>query len=1240
MVNKHTFDIQLYNIQLFNIRFYEKFSCLRWLPVFMLSIGAFAQDNSQNWVKTIAYKTDTTTPIVAPTAAQAKVNVTYLDGMGRPIMQIANMQSNSGKDIVQPIVYDQFGRTPKQYLPYVSSTSTMALDANAASNVAASYPEFPNQNLYTETLFEASPLNRILKQAAPGDLNSWAMGSGHEVKYKYTTNAIGDVVKKYSVNSSGGLVDNGFYVINELYKSIVYNENSIATPDSDTENATISFTNNKGQVVLTRTYAIDSGFGATAMHDTYTVYDFYENVAIVIPPLTSAAIASGTTTAVAQDETYQYKYDNYNRLIEKKEPNKNWQFIVYDRLNRIVATGPSVTPFGGLETETGWMVSFYDNLNRPCYSGWYPQANINSASRNTLQTTFDGAIANVTKTTSGTIDGLSVFYSGASLPTGFKLLSVNYYDTYNYPNAPTSFLAVEGQIVAYNTTVLPKGLPTGSWVRTLTAATNAIVGETSYILYDYRARPILARNNNYLGGYTQVKTKVDFSSKTNYTKTEHQRTNVVTTLITTVNNFTYSDQDRLLTQTKQVNNNPAQLLSANKYNERGQLLTKMVGDEDITGATALQKVDYTYNIRGWLKGINDVNASINVVQTGAKPDLFAFGLNYQDNNKTVTYPAENLVKPLFNGNISESFWRTSSDNVLRKYGYEYDNLNRLNSAVYQKVNLSSNSNAYGESMNYDKNGNIINLLRYGDFDTTIAGQAIKIDELNYYYYPNTNKLKSVNDLSNSTLGFKNNAIATTADVDYTYDLNGNIKTDNNKGITSIKYNHLNLPVEINFSATKKISYIYTASGEKVLKKVTNGTAVTTTDYISGYQYSNAVLKFFPTSEGYVNFDVGVYKYVFNYLDHLGNIRLSYTKDVNGINGIAVIEENHYYPYGLKHTNYNVDVLRLRGATTAPTNSAVNKYKFNGQEYQDELSLNLYDMDMRDYDPAIARWTGIDPVVHYSQSTYNAFDGNPVFWADPSGADGTRGDGNGGTLYTGINGVSYNPNGGGGGMRNLNMTNGVRWNSHWGDGPAGSTWYHYDGLTVKLDWGNLDTITNINFSKNSINLSSTNDIIELLPEIKVYASKGGGRFNDDVGNQIQSHVYNNGVNYQFYRTQQNIAKAYAVAQGMQDIGDGAMVLGTMSVLTGYGAIAGAGMVQYGGYLSMAGTGVELLTDFYAGKWSNSKLLTKVAMEAIPFGAKFPFEKLGAPNAAELVNVYIIGFDRMLDEFRDIEVGPYR
>ena len=47
---------------------------------------------------------------------------------------------------------------------------------------------------------------------------------------------------------------------------------------------------------------------------------------------------------------------------------------------------------------------------------------------------------------------------------------------------------------------------------------------------------------------------------------------------------------------------------------------------------------------------------------------------------------------------------------------------------------------------------------------------------------------------------------------------------------------------------------------------------------------------------------------------------------------------------------------------------------------------MYGMDFRQYDPAIGRWMVIDPVIHYSVAPYVAFDNNPTFWADPSGAD--------------------------------------------------------------------------------------------------------------------------------------------------------------------------------------------------------------------------------------------------------------
>ncbi|MEO8516281.1 MAG: RHS repeat-associated core domain-containing protein [Flavobacterium sp.] len=77
-----------------------------------------------------------------------------------------------------------------------------------------------------------------------------------------------------------------------------------------------------------------------------------------------------------------------------------------------------------------------------------------------------------------------------------------------------------------------------------------------------------------------------------------------------------------------------------------------------------------------------------------------------------------------------------------------------------------------------------------------------------------------------------------------------------------------------------------------------------------------------------------------------------------------------------------------------------KYKYNGKELQDELGLNMYAMDARMYDPAIGRWTVIDPVTHHDASTYGAFNNNPVYWVDPSGRDGEHYDWNSGNFVNG------------------------------------------------------------------------------------------------------------------------------------------------------------------------------------------------------------------------------------------------
>ena len=134
---------------------------------------------------------------------------------------------------------------------------------------------------------------------------------------------------------------------------------------------------------------------------------------------------------------------------------------------------------------------------------------------------------------------------------------------------------------------------------------------------------------------------------------------------------------------------------------------------------------------------------------------------------------------------------------------------------------------------------------------------------------------------------------------------------------------MNLPTEIQFSNNRKISYRYDAAGIKLQKTVDYGNRQVTTDYLSGYQYethSNGRIEllFFPTADGYVKAlypgmpvpAPTAYQYVYNYTDHLGNIRLSYAWD-EAHHRLKVLKENNYYPFGLKHGKYNMSMSKAK-----------------------------------------------------------------------------------------------------------------------------------------------------------------------------------------------------------------------------------------------------------------------------------------------------------------------------------------
>ncbi len=162
------------------------------------------------------------------------------------------------------------------------------------------------------------------------------------------------------------------------------------------------------------------------------------------------------------------------------------------------------------------------------------------------------------------------------------------------------------------------------------------------------------------------------------------------------------------------------------------------------------------------------------------------------------------------------------------------------------------------------------------------------------------------------------------------------------------------------------------------KKVFEGSKTTVTEYLDGYQYVDGKLEFYPHAEGYVKVkEDNTLQYVYNYTDHLGNVRLSYTKGSDG--KAQVVEESNYYPFGLKHKGYNNN-----------SNTLTDKYKYgyNGKEEQDELGLNWTDYGARNYDPALGRWMNMDPLAEkYNPiSPYTYVGNNPVNIIDPDGRD--------------------------------------------------------------------------------------------------------------------------------------------------------------------------------------------------------------------------------------------------------------
>ncbi len=900
--------------------------------------AAYPAGTKVNYVRTWAPNQPLTDPaavISATDVANVPQSTAYFDGLGRPLQTVTKGASPvTKKDLVAPVEYDAFGREAFKYQPYVSPTGDGAVKLNPFSEQKTFYDGFLstlNNNkediYYGETQFEASPLNRVTKSMAPG--NSWT-GSARGVTQQFLVNTLTEDVRIWNVTTTmagniptSAIASPSAYPNGTLYKNVTTDENG---------KQLIEYKDKEDKVILKKVQiATSPGINHTGWLCTYYVYDDLGNLRFVLPPRAVERLASVSwvlSTEVKDNHCFRYEYDHRNRMIIKQVPGAQPIEMVYDQRDRMVASRD-----GNLRAVTGkWMATVYDNLNRPIMTGIYSSA----LSHNDLITAMNSATASGTVTTvTQALDHLSVsqyvtgqpdykarvsveLLDGFETPTGgtadvfvdpalvgtsesfsatlslpnlngnFYALTYTYYDNYTYagakgaqsvyytkPQAGTNLYS-EPIVVSTQT----KGLVTGTKVRIL--YTEHFLLTTTH--YDAKGRPVQILSDNHNNGLEITTSLYDFAGKvlSSYTHQTNPKAGTAgdTKLLTMM---TYDHAGRVTKVTKQLNDLVAHQrdIATNTYDALGQLQRKEF--KNAAGTAVIESMDYTYNIRGWNKGINRKH----VLNT--ETHYFGQELHYDEGFTTKEY----------NGNIAGVTWKgtkitTGSTPTANAYGYTYDAASRLLKGHFTQSTNGSGAyarttviyDAYiGDGADpvsaYDANGNIKQMRHWGKKGTT---ENVLIDNLAYSYDTTAvtggNKLYKVTDAANdpaTTLGDFSDQ-NTAASFDYAYDKNGNLTKDENKKISSIQYNLLNLPKTITITGKGTISYQYDATGRKLFKTVLDQTIspnkTTRTDYIGAAIYDNDALQFISHEEGRIRpLAAGGFTYDYFMKDHLGNVRI-------------------------------------------------------------------------------------------------------------------------------------------------------------------------------------------------------------------------------------------------------------------------------------------------------------------------------------------------------------------------------
>jgi RHS repeat-associated protein len=918
--------------------------------------GPYSSTIKVNYIRTWTAKgpaSDSATLVNFPLAGVTQ-STEYADGLGRSLQTVIKQISPVGRDLVSPVVYDAFGQERYKFLPFVSNIATagdLPADGNFKMDAfqqqaAFNTVQFPGETyFYGQTDFEPSPVNRIVKQYAAG--NSWA-GTGHGTTSQYLSNTASDSIRIWTVGDAPGSTPatTTMYGAGQLYKSISVDEDG---------RQVVKYMDKERHMVLKKTQLWNTpAAGHSGWVCTYYVYDDMDNLRFVIQPravewlASNGWIFSGTYGPLAVNELcFRYEYDGRRRMIIKKIPGAAETWMVYDARDRLV-----MVQDGNMRTGTArWLVTEYDIQNRAVRTGLLTDANTREVHQaNAGQSiSYPSTASNyelLTQTyyddytwVAGSGSGL-----GSSMATNHTTETANFYTTYNaspiYAVPMTTFGSVHG-------------MATGSKTKVLGTSPAVYLYSTDF--YDDHGRVIQTQGTNYRGGIDTVTTQYNFSGKMVRTLLGHKKAGNTAQNHSLSTKLTYDAGGRLLNIIKNIDGTGDQLIDSVQYNELGQLKNKFLGNQ-------VDSLAYAYNIRGWLTSINK-----NYLTGGTTSTRNYFGLDL-GYDKATDATGGTYAHPALNGNIGGTLWKSGGDGMVRKYDFIYDNMDRFTGADYNQLNGSTYNKGAGvdfsvSGLAYDANGNILSMKQRGLIGTTSA----TVDSLTYSYnYTGiSNRLLGVTDGTNnqnSILGdFHYNPFGK-GSIDYTYDQNGNVITDFNKGISPITYNYLNLPQQVHITGKGNIIYTYDATGNKLAKVTMDSLSrhATTTLYINAFVYQQGdtitnpaagidTLQFVGHEEGrtrwaFHRYSSGAtgYKWEYDFFekDHLGNTREVLTQQRDTAKYMATMEAAYratenalfynigstnvgsYYvnaasgpnPFGTGVTNPNDSVCRIDGNT--------------------------------------------------------------------------------------------------------------------------------------------------------------------------------------------------------------------------------------------------------------------------------------------------------------------------------------